>query len=229
VQIFTNSSLLKRFVYAIAAINAILLLLGIAIVPSTLTSQDGVVSLVAAIVMQVIVALFITVGPFAIREKDKATLGKVMPYGFLFGIIYVGILLIEYTLPVATDFTSFGLFIVGFLFILSFVVGFMAFQQEGSLKVSVRLAAQTLLLGTLIWTTGYLLIQYLSWDSPQQHRALLAEGTYDDFKRSNMTDFEAFLLQDTQGGIFFHPILTTIISILFGAIGGFMAKRIEKH
>ncbi len=109
--------------------NIALLVFGIAVVPTTLASREGIISLFAAIAIQIAVALFITIGPFGIRSQEKKTLGTVMPYGLAFGLVYVGILLIEYTTPVASDFSAFGYFIVSFLLLLSFLVGFITFRK----------------------------------------------------------------------------------------------------
>ena len=51
-----------------------------------------------------------------------------------------------------------------------------------------------------------------------------AEGDYEDFARSGMSDFNAFIMEDFLGAIFFHLLLGLLVAAVLGALGGVLGK-----
>ena len=63
----------------------------------------------------------------------------------------------------------------------------------------------------------------------RQHRVFLAEGNFDDFARSGMHDFNAFMMEDFLGAGFFHLLLGPLIAWILGLIGGLVAMRFRRR
>ena len=61
---------------------------------------------------------------------------------------------------------------------------------------------------------------YAAWGSAHWYQFMVQDGAIDDFRSSGGTDLAAFLLQDLQGALFFHPVLSAVIGTLGGAVGG---------
>jgi hypothetical protein len=61
---------------------------------------------------------------------------------------------------------------------------------------------------------------YLFYGTARQSQVFRAEGNYEDFQRSAMSDFNAFIMEDFLGATFFHLILEPLLASLLGIIGG---------
>ena len=65
--------------------------------------------------------------------------------------------------------------------------------------------------------------------SPALDRVLRAEGAYDDFHRSGMTDLKAFVLQDLFGAGPFHPLAGLLLATACGSIGAALALTVRRR
>ena len=82
------------------------------------------------------------------------------------------------------------------------------------------------LLSSLIWCIVTLAVFYLFYGSARQTLVFRAEGNYEDFQRSGMSDFNAFIMEDFLGATFFHLLLGPLLASLLGILGGLAGKGI---
>jgi len=66
------------------------------------------------------------------------------------------------------------------------------------------------------------------YGTARQERVFQAEGNFDDFRRSGMDDFRAFITEDFFGATFFHQILGPAVASLLGLIGAAIGKGLAK-
>jgi hypothetical protein len=57
---------------------------------------------------------------------------------------------------------------------------------------------------------------------------LRAEGDYEDFARSGMSDFNAFIMEDFMGATFFHLLLGLVVAAVLGVLGGLLGKAVGR-
>ena len=62
----------------------------------------------------------------------------------------------------------------------------------------------------------------------RQDAVFRAEGNYDDFRRSGMTDFNAFIMEDFLGASFFHLLLGPLLAGVVGTIGGLVGLGLRR-
>jgi len=58
----------------------------------------------------------------------------------------------------------------------------------------------------------YYRLSYAFRGSPRQVLVLRAEGNYEDFARSGMSDFNVFIMEDFMGATFFHLLLGLVVT-----------------
>ena len=83
-------------------------------------------------------------------------------------------------------------------------------------------------IASLVWVITVLAVFYAFRGSPRQALVLRAEGDYDDFARSGMSDFNAFIMEDFMGATFFHLFLGLIVAAGLGVLGGLIGKVIAR-
>lgn len=206
----------RLFVAALGA-NVVLILAGLAIVPSTLRSPIGIVSALGAIAMQIALAAVALAGPFSLRRWRHGA-GISFALGLLLAVVYLAIILAEF-LGVRDTITILTLF-VGAALVAGFVAGYRARQWRQGVMAGIW----ALVIGTALWSIGDQAINYAFWGSHQQYAFMLYDGAVDDFHRSGGGDFSAFLLQDMQGALFFHQALSVVVGALCGIVGGGLAQ-----
>jgi hypothetical protein len=107
-----------------------------------------------------------------------------------------------------------------------FVAGLAASYRARHWRQGPIAAIWALLIGTVLWSGAVLLMNYMAWGSHQQYIFWLNDGAVADFQRSGSTDFNAFLLQDLQGALFFHPVLSVVVGALSGLVGSGVAQGV---
>jgi hypothetical protein len=75
----------------ILGVNILLLLLGLHVVPSTLSSLEGWEELLADIAMQVVLGLLALIGPLSFAKYPRM-MGITLALGVIFAIVYLGLL-----------------------------------------------------------------------------------------------------------------------------------------
>jgi hypothetical protein len=201
--------------------NVVLVALGLLVAPSTLSSPEGVWDLLGAAGLQAVLALLALVGPLSL-DKSPHTAAISLGFGALFAAIYLGFLARDFagsTLGIDDGpLTLYALF-VG----VALLSGAVASVRSRRLRTGVLAAVWALAIGTAIWSLGVLLLNYSLWGSPHWYQFWLQDGAIDDFQRSGSHDLGAFLLQDLQGALFFHQVLSAGIGAIGGVVGGSVA------
>src|SRR5262249_24412941 len=200
---------------------ASLLLLGLFVAPSTLNSTEGLGAVLGALSMQGALALLALVGPVSFAKYTR-TMGIGLGGGALFAAIYLGFLTRDLTCagfgPDDSPPILYSLF-AG----VALLAGAAASARTQRVWDGVVTAIWALVIGTAIWSLGVLLLNYALWGSPHWYHFWLQDGAVDDFHRSGGHDLGAFLLQDLQGALFFHQILSVVIGAIGGVVGSGVA------
>ena len=79
--------------------------------------------------------------------------------------------------------------------------------KQTALHSTILGAVLTAMFSSVIWCVVVLSTFYLFRGTARQEQVLLAEGDYEDFARSGMHDFQAFIMEDFFGATFFHLLL----------------------
>jgi hypothetical protein len=207
-----------RAVFALGILCALALIgYGRLLVPAT---SD--LSVTAAVV---VLALYATIGwvaPKAIQAKWPRILSVTMVLGIFGGLVFACEVLLEYVLlpenNAGMGFIEFGLV----LFVYALAAAHTAYRFR-SVRAGIIAAGATAMISSLIWFLAVLTAFYAFYGSHRQVLVFQAEGNYEDFARSGMTDFRAFIMEDFLGAGFYHLLLGPLIAATLGAIAGFMA------
>jgi hypothetical protein len=216
-----RTSWMQRLFLLVLTGNVILIVLGLLVAPTTLSSVEGVWAMLGAIGLQGALALLALVGPVSFDKFPRAV-GMSLGFGVLFAATYLGFL--------ARDFAGSSLGIddgpvtLYTLFVgVALLAGAAASVRSQQLRAGVVAAMWALVIGTAIWSLGVLPLNYALWGSPHWYQFWLQDGAIDDFHRSGSRDLGAFLLQDLQGALFFHQVLSAVIGTIGGFVGGSVA------
>ena len=202
----------RRVLLAAVVANSVLIVAGVFLVPATVRSLEGLGIIAADIGLQVAIAVVGLFGPVSLGRLGDAA-GWCLAVGSAFALAYLGLLLFDFA---------------GHPLALSPYEFFVAAALAGSIPVALRTrrvtraalaAAWSLVLGTLLWSTGLLVTAYAFWGTRGAHGFWLRDGALADFRRSGIHNLSVFLIQDLQGALFFHPFLSAVIGISYGLVG----------
>ncbi|HWE38913.1 MAG TPA: hypothetical protein VG406_20355 [Isosphaeraceae bacterium] len=214
----------ERWVGFGALANVALLAVGVVRTPTALTaSRNGPLGLGAALGMLALYAWLVRSGPLSSRRNHDGAVDAGAKLGLALGAFFAAQVLVEYIIPVTPRIDSaLGMVVFGSLPIWFLASGIVGGRRGGSVRAGIASASLTAVFGTLAWFLIILLSLEAFRGTPQQERVLNADMVVDDFRRSGMTDFRAFVLQDYWGGGFFHMLLSPILATPFGALGGWL-------
>lgn len=218
---------LKDSVYGLTIANTALVLFGAWLIPSAL--KNGILGLAACLVLLVTYAVAVRV---MARRSDGGSLAIIrfaLLSGFIAGIIFTSEIMAEYILlPDAALNTTMGYFEFGSVFLIYLLAGCNSYLRLQQFKAALLTAVWAAMVASLIWLAVVLLVFYLFHGTDRQSLVLKAEGDYEDFKRSGMTDYNAFLMQDFWGAGFFHLLLGPVIATLLGTFGGLIGIIVSR-
>jgi hypothetical protein len=213
-----RTSWIQRLFLLVLGCNVVLLPLGLHVVPADLHSVQGLGVLLATMGLQAGLALLALMGPVAF-DRYSRTMGISLGFGVLFAVAYLGILACEFAgIQLSFDTgsgTIYALFVSAALFAAA-----LASLRTQRLRDGVVASCWALVIGTAIWSLGVLVLNYALWGSPHWYAFWQGDGAIDDFRQSGSTDLAVFLLQDLQGALFFHPMLSAVIGAIGGLVGG---------
>lgn len=217
-QVLRHTSWVQRLFLLVLGGNVILILLSLYVVPSTLSSAEGLGAMLGAMGLQGVLALSALIGALSF-DRYPRTMGISLALGVLFAAIYLGFLARDFAgISLGIDdgpVTLYTLFVV-----IALLAGALASLRTQRLRDGVVVAVWALVIGTAIWSLGLLLLNYALWGSPHWYQFLQQDGALDDFHRSGSHDLGAFVLQDLQGALFFHQVLSVVIGAIGGVVGG---------
>ncbi len=217
-----SPDLVQKGLLAICALAFVLVLLSRLLVPAV-----GLVSIGAACFILLVYALVFLRGPHFLEQVNPLLLRWMVRAGLLSGIVLGGEILLEYIL-VPRDNTPFGLVEYGSVLAIWFLVGLIVGYQTHLARQGVLVSVGAAMLGSLVWLIVLLSTYYLFRDTAVQAQLFRAEGTYEDFAHSGMSDFATFAMEDLLGACFFHLLLAPIIAAILGIIGGMIGKAASR-
>jgi hypothetical protein len=158
-------------------------------------------------------------GPASLRQLDSVA-AACLGGAALFAILYDGSLLLD-LLQRPLPLTPYALFLgVGV------AVSIWAAARTGSFVRGVLAATWALVLGTVLWSVGWLPMIYSFWGTKDAYRFWLADGAISDYQHSGGSDVSVFLIQDVQGALFFHPWLCVGLGLACGAVGAGLGRSL---
>jgi hypothetical protein len=176
-------------------------------------------SVAAAVLVLVIYAIIAWVAPSRIEEKWPRILSACAPFGILAGLIFASEVLLEYILLPANN-TQMGYVEFGLVVFVYALVGALAANRYENVGAGMTAAATAAIVSSLIWFIAVLAAFYCFRGSLRQELVFRAEGNYDDFARSGMTDFDAFTMEDFCGAGFYHLLVGPFVAAILGAVAG---------
>ena len=208
----------------IVALSVLLLLLAYGAIrfPSSLASPIG---LYADLLIIIIYGLVIWFWFPVLQNQKPRVFQTAIRNGLLIGLIFIGEMILEYIL-LPTDNSRMGLVEYGSVFAIFFILALQITFQTGRFRNGIVSAVISAMLGSIIWFIAALSIFYLFHGTPNQTQVFQAEGNFEDFDRSSMTDFDAFIMQDFWGAGFFHSILLPVLAVILGSVGGMIGRSL---
>jgi hypothetical protein len=218
-RIWRHTSWIQRLFLLVLIGNMALILWGIHVVPATVATPDGIARILADLGLQMVLGVLALFGPLSF-QRSRSSIGISLLFGFLFAIAYDGILLLDY-LGVYLDVNVY-LFFLGAASLAGLIAGY----QTRRFSQGVVAAIWALVIGTAIWSTGLLPMHYAFWGSHQAYVFWQNDGAIDDFQHSGMTDLNVFLMQDVEGSLFFHPLLSAVTGAICGVVASSVAQGV---
>jgi hypothetical protein len=221
---------LRRGMILGVGLNLLLILYGLIRIPTTLSaSGDGVTGVAGAVgILLIYGGLGLWGGPATDRANPSA-LRHGLFFGLAAGAVFTAEISLEYILlPDSQGNARMGLIEFGTVFGLYFLAGLWSAYQTGRIRLGTLTAFWSAVIGSLIWFIVVLSVFYLFWGTSRQVRVLTAEGNFEDFQRSGMRDFNAFIMQDFLGAGFFHlSLVGPVAAVVLGSLGGLPGKGIR--
>ena len=166
-------------------------------------------------------------GPARLDRRHPAILRGAVTFGLLAGAVFAAEIVLEYVLLPANN-SRFGMVEFGTVFGLYFVAAFVAALRSRSVPNAVLTSVASAFIASLIWVITVLTVFYVFRGSTRQGQVLRAEGDYEDFARSGMSDFNAFIMEDFMGATFFHLLLGPLVAAALGVLGGLLGKAVAR-
>jgi hypothetical protein len=192
-----------------------------------LTPNTSLLSIAGALIILILYGVCAFFAIPRLNRQNPAILHSASLFGLLAGVVFIGEILWEYV-ALPTDNTRLGLIEFGGVFVLYFLSTLFIAYRTQQLPQGILTAISTAMIASLIWLITVLLIFYLFRGSPQQTQVFRAEGNFEDFAQSGMSDFNQFIMEDFLGAAFFHLLLGPIVAAILGAVGGLLGKGLSK-
>ena len=168
--------------------------------------------------------------PARLHRRHPVILRTATVFGLLAGGVFAAEIILEYIL-LPSDNSRYGLVEFTTVFLLYLASAFVSAFRSRSTTNAVLTSIACAFIASLVWVVTVLVVFYAFRGSPRQELVFRAEGNYEDFARSGMSDFNAFIMEDFMGATFFHLSLGLLVAAVLGAIGGLLGKvaaRLQK-
>lgn len=228
-----RTALVGRVVLLTAALNLALVTYGILSYPKVLNA--GKATLLGLVADIIIFSLYALAGIYGTQVSDRLC-SEAVRVGAYFGIavtvVYLLVVEGEYMVRVpASRAGMLGMVMVVAVFSLFLLAGIGSAYRAGQILAGTLAAVWSALIGTGAWFSIVMFTYYAFLGTAQQEYVLKLEN-HDDFVRSGMTDFRAFVLQDFMGAGFYHLLISPLFAGILGSIGGVMgigARRAQER
>jgi hypothetical protein len=139
--------------------------------------------------------------------------------GLAAGSVFASEILLEY-LILPADNRLWGLVEFGLVFALYLAAAVVAAWQTRKFGDGLLAALWAALIASVIWLVVMLSVACLFHGTGRQALVFQVEGNLEDFQRSGMTNFEAFVLGDFYGAAFYHLLLVgPLVAGVLGSLG----------
>jgi len=165
--------------------------------------------------------------PVRLHRRHPDILRVASIFGLLAGAVFGAEIILEYVL-LPTDNSRYGVVEFGLVFFLYLASACVSALRSRSIRNAVSTSVACAFIASLVWVIIVLVVFYAFRGSPRQELVLRAEGDYEDFARSGMSDFNAFLMEDFMGATFFHLLLGPIVAAVLGGFGGLLGKVLAR-
>ncbi len=213
---------LRRGLLCGVAVALVLVLVGRLLAPTS-----SMISTLGASGMLVAYGVAAAMCPPRLSRRQPEILSRAVLFGGLAGAVFAGEVLLEYVFLPA-DNTTYGMVEFGIVLTLYFGAAFLTAWRSGSLPNAALTSVASAFVASLIWIITVLGVFYAFRGSARQTQVLRAEGDYEDFARSGMTDFNAFIMEDFMGAAFFHLLLGLVVAAILGLLGGLAGKLMAR-
>jgi len=212
------SNFIRWLVVASAAIALCLVGYGVFLTPAT--RARSIAAAVAILLAYAAIGWFVipmlsSRYPAALQVAEWAGLGA--------AAVFVAEICLEYAL-LPKDNTPWGLAEFGLVFFLYTCAGTWLGSRKQKLREAIIGSALSAIVSSIVWAVFILATFYLFWGTTRQHAVFQAEGNFDDFRQSGMSDFRAFITEDFFGATFFHLLLGPLLAGVLGLAGGGIGK-----
>jgi hypothetical protein len=197
----------------------------IVIATRTLVPGTSFTSIAAAAGIFVVYGFVAALGPSWLHQRHSDILPWATLFGLFAGAVFATEIILEYVL-LPLDNTVLGEVEFGLVLALYFAAAFIAAVRSTSVTNAVLISMFSAFIASLIWAVVVLAVFHIFRGSPRQDLVLRAEGDYEDFKRSGMHDFNAFIAEDFMGATFFHLLLGPLVAAILGGLGAWLGKAI---
>lgn len=163
-------------------------------------------------------------------KGDKLLFGQPPPVaaaavglGICGGTVFAGEVLLEY-LVLPADNTRFGYVEFGAVFLCYFLAGAWPALRKLPFRCSITAGTGAAIVSSLLWYLSVLACFYLFYGTERQAQVFRAEGNYDDFQRSGLSDFPTFIMDDFLGAGFFHLLLGPLFAAFLASAGAAVGR-----
>lgn len=205
----------------------VLVALALVIAGRLLVPAASLLSTIAASTILLAYGAMAVLCPFRLHRRHPAILHWAVIFGLLAGAVFAGEIILEYIL-LPTDNSRYGMVEFGTVLALYFASAFVSALRLRSIKNAALTSVASAFIASLVWVIMVLVVFYAFRGSQRQVLVLRAEGDYEDFNRSGMSDFNAFVMEDFMGATFFHLLLGLLVAAVLGFLGGLLGKAVAR-
>jgi hypothetical protein len=211
-----------RVVLAVLAADAALALAGMWVVPGILRWPAGLLAMLGVVAVQFAIAVAAVTGPMRVDKRPPAA-RICLAAGTLFALSYVGLLAADIA-GIQLSFDQGPVTIYALFGGVSVLAGALVCRRATRLVHGAVAGCWALVAGTAIWSLGWVPLNYALWGGAHWYRFWQQDGAIADFHRQGGPSLGAFLLQDMYGAMVAHQVLSVVIGIAGGLVGGAIAR-----
>jgi hypothetical protein len=206
---------------------AVMLGLGLALFGWLTTPGANLISLAgASLILAAYGGAGLALAP-RLHRQDPRLLRLIGLFGLLASAVFLCEIALEYVLQ-PFDNTAWGYVEYGAVFLLLFIAGLVSARQTRRFRVGVLAGLGSALLASLMFVIVVLVFFYVFRGTTLQAQVLMAEGSFADFARSGMKDFNIFIIEDILGAVFFHSLLLPLAGALLSLLGALIGKGLTR-
>ncbi|HTQ56331.1 MAG TPA: hypothetical protein VMI94_17805 [Bryobacteraceae bacterium] len=191
------------------------------------TPATSRLSIAAAVIVLLVYVALGRAGVPRLCGRYPAAVKAALWAGLAAGAVFAAEICLEYVL-LPKDNTAWGTVEFGVAFLIYASAGTGLAWARRSLREAAIGSMLAAVVGSVVWCVFILATFYLFYGTDRQKLVFQAEGDFDDFRRSGMTDFPRFIMEDFLGATFFHLVLGPAFASVLGLAGGVLGKGLAR-